>query len=116
MRAPAVLLGCIALGIAACGGESGTRVSDGAGWSTPWGWIIAGIVALAFVIGAIAASSRRKHRAAECWRLNAADAYGQARLIECLAVREPPDLPEAAPSPHRHASGIYGVSRRPRLA
>jgi hypothetical protein len=54
-------------------------------------------VAAALVVGAAVASSRRSRReqeAAERWRLSAADAYGQARLIESIVVRDPPDSPE----------------------
>ena len=64
--------------------------------STPWGWIVAGILAVAaLAAGAVALARRsRQRKVADRWRSSATDAYGQATLIDDLAVREPPASPE----------------------
>jgi hypothetical protein len=70
-----------------------TTASDS---STPWGWIVAGVAAVAaLAVGAVALARRsRRRKVADRWRSSATDAYGQAALIDDLAVREPPGSPE----------------------
>jgi hypothetical protein len=47
------------------------------------------------VVVAIAMVRRsRRREAAERWRTSAAGAYGQARLVDALVVRDPADSPE----------------------